>query len=148
MSHPALAIHFHNPTLRQCPSCNQLYETPIFFSRRRQYWDDGDDEDKDQYYGSSEPDGMNAMSDLEAGAGTPGQQPLRSATRYGSITPHIMDINGVTKMVLVVDADTPPTEGAFDAYTQWFATWRRRMDSYREQQLLDERAPLLGDWSD
>lgn len=90
---------------------------------------------------------MNAMSDLEAGTCTAAQLPLRSATRYGSITPHIMDINGVTKMVLVVDAATPPTEGALDAYTEWFATWRRRMDSYREQRLLDESAPLLGDWS-
>ncbi|OJJ56474.1 hypothetical protein ASPSYDRAFT_91735 [Aspergillus sydowii CBS 593.65] len=134
---------------------SQLYETPIFFSgrrrrRRRQYWDDEDDEDEYQYYGfGDESGGMNAMSDLEAGTCTAAaaQLPLRSATRYGSITPHIMDINGVTKMVLVVDAATPPTEGALDSYTEWFATWRKRMDSYREQQLLEETAPLLGDWS-
>ena len=145
----------HPSTLKQLtPPPSQLYETPIFFSgrrrRRRQYWDDEDDEDEYQYYGlGDESGGMNAMSDLEAGTCTAAaaQLPLRSATRYGSITPHIMDINGVTKMVLVVDAATPPTEGALDSYTEWFATWRKRMDSYREQQLLEETAPLLGDWS-
>ncbi|KAL4916354.1 hypothetical protein BDW62DRAFT_186559 [Aspergillus aurantiobrunneus] len=119
---------------------SQLSEIPILYPRRREYWDELDE---DEYYGSGELNGMNAVSDPENQVGAcTAQVPLRSATRYGSITPHIVQVDGITKMVLVVDAATPPRDAALDAYAEWFAGWRRRVEQRR---LLDESASLLGD---
>ncbi|KAL4941389.1 hypothetical protein BDV06DRAFT_180924 [Aspergillus oleicola] len=87
--------------------------------------------------------------------------PRRSTTRYGSIMQHVLDVNGVRKMVLVVgDGDDNGTSAAGsrpgstaggsregvqedeydhspDEYAEWYARWRRYQEALRVQREMD-----------
>ncbi|KAL4814899.1 hypothetical protein BDW67DRAFT_164930 [Aspergillus spinulosporus] len=157
---------------------SQLCEVPIlFFVRRKQYWYEEDD-DLDLEQGLGQTALNHRMSDFEAdpGAGRPSQPrvldrgsrrehqtgvghrpPSRPMTRYGSIQQHIIDVNGVRKLVLVVDIDKyghgAASESSPDEYAEWFERWhQQQQQQQREAEVagseepLDESAPLLGPW--
>jgi hypothetical protein len=74
-------------------------------------------------------------------------------TRYGSIQQHMIDVNGVRKLVLVVDIDKygrESSEASPDEYAEWFERWRQQQQRVAEvavsEEPLDESAPLLGPW--
>lgn len=74
-------------------------------------------------------------------------------TRYGSIQQHMINVNGVRKLVLVVDIDKygrGSSEASPDEYAEWFERWRRQQQREAEvavsEEPLDESAPLLGPW--
>lgn len=67
------------------------------------------------------------MADLEEPL-----QPLlhhASATRYGSITQHVVDASGVRKMVLIIEerpGRVSAADAARDDYATWYEAWRQR----------------------
>ncbi|KAL3429006.1 hypothetical protein BDV09DRAFT_58979 [Aspergillus tetrazonus] len=151
---------------------SQLCEVPIlFFIRRKQYWYEEDD-DLDLEQGLGQTALNHRMSDFEADTGAGrrtqprvldrgsqrAQQPesghsSRPMTRYGSIQQHMIDVNGVRKLVLVVDIDKygrGSSEASPDEYAEWFERWRwqqqREAEMAVSEEPLDESAPLLGPW--
>ncbi|KAL5041675.1 hypothetical protein BDW71DRAFT_163292 [Aspergillus fruticulosus] len=155
---------------------SQLCEVPVlFFVRRKQYWYEEDD-DLDLEQGLGETALNHRMSDLEADTGTGrrsrsrlrffdrepqhGPQPEREyeppsrpTTRYGSIQQHMVEVNGIRKLVLVVDIDKydrGAPEASPDDYAEWFERWRQQQQREAEEAVsnepLDESAPLLGPW--
>ncbi|KAL4759669.1 uncharacterized protein BDW70DRAFT_139284 [Aspergillus foveolatus] len=80
--------------------------------------------------------------------------PSRPKTRYGSIQQHMVDVNGVRKLVLVVDIDEysrgASSDASPDEYAEWFERWRQQQQREAEvavsEEPLDESAPLLCPW--
>ncbi|KAL4733810.1 hypothetical protein BDV11DRAFT_73896 [Aspergillus similis] len=154
---------------------SQLCEVPIlFFARRKQYWYEEDD-DLDLEQGLGQTALNHRMSDFEANTGTgrrsqprvldrglqreyrpesESEPPSRPVTRYGSIQQHMVDVNGIRKLVLVVDIDKygrgASSEASPDEYAEWFERWRQQQQREAEvavsEEPLDESAPLLGPW--
>ncbi|KAL2840084.1 hypothetical protein BJX68DRAFT_189771 [Aspergillus pseudodeflectus] len=122
----------------------QLCDKPVWFLRRKQLaWQEYDDEDNDDFGQIHQM----AELDVEAAAATAAQtlsgiaepllkpgsshqlqlHPFRGATRYGTITQHHIEVGGVRKMVLVVEADLVGEGPSMqDGYTEWFERWRER----------------------
>ncbi|KAL2813437.1 hypothetical protein BJX63DRAFT_394435 [Aspergillus granulosus] len=114
----------------------QLCETPPWLPRRKHHvWNEEADDENDhgQFHQMAD---LNL--DLESASSTTstvtdrllegrccGHHPLRWATRYGTITQHHVDVGGVRKMVLVIEAGLDD-EGApvHDGYSQWFERFR------------------------
>ncbi|RDW67199.1 uncharacterized protein DSM5745_09065 [Aspergillus mulundensis] len=160
---------------------SQLCEVPIlFFIRRKQYWYEEDD-DLDLEQGLGQTALNHRMSELEAETGAPRRSrprprhrysdrephrelgpeseysyetPSRPTTRYGSIQQHMVEMNGIRKLVLVVDIDKynrgEPSEASPDEYAEWFERWRQQQQREAEEAVsdepLDEGSPLLGPW--
>ncbi|KAL4897791.1 hypothetical protein BDV59DRAFT_49789 [Aspergillus ambiguus] len=84
------------------------------------------------------------MSDLE-GANTKRGRINRYATRYGGIVERVRDVNGIRKVVLVVNARLP-TSKAQDAYADWFRRWCQHQEetSNSSERTSDETTPLVG----
>ncbi|KAL2815818.1 hypothetical protein BDW59DRAFT_12955 [Aspergillus cavernicola] len=77
----------------------------------------------------------------------------RWKARYGTITEHMLDVNGVRKLVLVVDHASLPSDSdrAQDGYAEWFGRWRQQqeaeasfLDAMSQPFLDDEFTPLMG----
>ncbi|OJJ05162.1 hypothetical protein ASPVEDRAFT_834531 [Aspergillus versicolor CBS 583.65] len=102
--------------LKQLPTA-QLYNTkPIFLS-----------EDEEAYGYNPKGAPSHRMADLEE-APRPSLH-RASATRYGSITQHVVDADGIRKMVLIIE-ERPGRVSAADAvrddYAAWYEAWRQR----------------------
>ncbi|KAL6238518.1 hypothetical protein BDW75DRAFT_21666 [Aspergillus navahoensis] len=155
---------------------SQLCEVPVlFFVRGRQYWyEENDDLDLEQGLGQTALN--HRMSDLDADTDTGRRSryrlrffdrelqhepqsareyepPSRQTTRYGSIQQHMVEVNGIRKLVLVVDIDKydrGAPEASPDDYAEWFERWRQQQQREAEEAVsdepLDESAPLLGPW--
>ncbi|OGM49484.1 hypothetical protein ABOM_001621 [Aspergillus bombycis] len=84
------------------------------------------------------------MSALEAGYGKATTLP-RYATRFGALSEQEIDVNGVRKVVLVVN-ETYATNAAQDAYADWFVRWchlQETASNYADQTTSEEMATLL-----
>ncbi|KAG2413711.1 hypothetical protein HFD88_002900 [Aspergillus terreus] len=70
----------------------------------------------------------------------------RYATRYGGIVEQVTEVDGIRKVVLVVNARLPTSEDQ-DAYADWFRRWCQRQETVSSdvcEGAADEMTPLMG----
>ncbi|KAL5359790.1 hypothetical protein BJX96DRAFT_62081 [Aspergillus floccosus] len=131
------SIHLppRDPELKPVQSCR----LSALIVRRAQQWK------QEEHHA----DCAHAMADFEGGNSnaTPKHGIItRYATRYGGIVEQVTEVNGIRKVVLVVNARLPTSEDR-DAYADWFRRWCQRQETVSSdagEGASDEMTPLIG----